>query len=131
MTVDGVPRPRTGPGAGPARPASRRRVPSTAWLATVAPPWQRVPSTPPRGTVSLVARDGRRVERPSRPVAPSAPGVHRPPLLRARPPVVEEPEILGLSRLMRGRVGSRLFTLFFTAVFALIVVQMLVELLRG
>lgn len=127
MTVDGVPRPRTGP----ARPASRRRVPSTAWLATVAPPWQRVPSTPPRGTVSLVARDGRRVERPSRPVAPSAPGVHRPPLLRARPPVVEEPEILGLSRLMRGRVGSRLFTLFFTAVFALIVVQMLVELLRG
>lgn len=49
----------------------------------------------------------------------------------ARPRVVEEPGILGLSRLTRGRVGSRLFTLFFVAVFALIFVQMLVTLVHG
>jgi hypothetical protein len=50
---------------------------------------------------------------------------------RARPPVSAEPGILGLSRLTRGRVGSRLFTLSFVAVFALILVQMLVAILYG
>jgi hypothetical protein len=129
MTVDGVPRPRIGPGAGPDRPTTRRRVPSTAWTAIVAPPWQRVPGARPRRPVVLVARDGRAVERPPTPPAPA--GVHRPAPLRARPPVVEDPGILGLSRLTRGRVGSRVFTLFFVAVFTLIAVEMLVELLHG
>lgn len=47
----------------------------------------------------------------------------------ARPRVVEDTGILGLSRLTRGRVGSRLFTLFFVAVFTLIALQMVLELL--
>ena len=40
-----------------------------------------------------------------------------------RPRIVQEPAILGLSRLTRGRFGSRLFALFFVLVYALIVVQ--------
>jgi hypothetical protein len=59
------------------------------------------------------------------------PVVYRPAVQRARPPVVQEPSILGLSRLARGRVGSRLFTLFFVAVYALIAVQMVVAILQG
>jgi hypothetical protein len=59
------------------------------------------------------------------------PAVYRPAVQRARPPVVQEPSILGLSRLARGRVGSRLFTLFFVAVYALIAVQMVVAILQG
>ncbi len=46
-----------------------------------------------------------------------------------RPRIVEEPGILGLSRRTRGRFGSRVFTLFFVLVFALIVVQMVVSIL--
>jgi hypothetical protein len=42
-----------------------------------------------------------------------------------RPRVVDEPGILGLSRLTRSRFGSRLFTWFFVLVFAVIVVQMI------
>jgi hypothetical protein len=130
MTVEGVPRPLARPGAGSAVPLTRRPVAGAAPVASIAPPWQRVPGARPRGVVALVARDGRPVEQPAAPPAPT-PGVHRPPVLRARPPIVEEPEILGLSRLARGRFGSRLFTLFFVAVFALIAVQTLVEILHG
>jgi hypothetical protein len=46
-----------------------------------------------------------------------------------RPRIVDEPGILGLSRRTRGRFGSRLFTLFFVLVFALIAVQMVVSIL--
>ena len=62
-----------------------------------------------------------------------APGPYalRPAPRSARPRVVEEPGILGLSRLTRGRVGSRLFTLFFVAVFALIAVQTVWAILYG
>jgi hypothetical protein len=130
MTVDGVPRARIRAGSGSAVPIVRRPVAGTTPVATIAPPWQRVPGARPPGVVTLVARDGRPVGRPAPPPAPP-PGVHRPPALRARPPVEEEPEILGLSRLARGRFGSRLFTLFFVAVFALIAVQALVEILHG
>ncbi|TQM35775.1 hypothetical protein FB388_7217 [Pseudonocardia cypriaca] len=42
-----------------------------------------------------------------------------------RPRIVEEPGILGLSRLTRGRFGSRLFNLFFLLVFTVIVIQMI------
>jgi hypothetical protein len=42
-----------------------------------------------------------------------------------RPRIVEEPAILGLSRLTRGRFGSRLFNLFFLLVFAVILIQMI------
>ncbi len=47
-----------------------------------------------------------------------------------RPPIGEEPAILGLSRLSRGRLGSRLFTWFFVLVFAVILIQLIVVLLN-
>ena len=50
-------------------------------------------------------------------------------LERDRPPIGEEPVILGLSRRSHSRLGSRLFTLFFVFVFGLIIVQMFVALL--
>jgi hypothetical protein len=42
-----------------------------------------------------------------------------------RPRIVDEPGILGLSRLTRGRFGSRLFNWFFVLVFAVILIQMI------
>jgi hypothetical protein len=46
-----------------------------------------------------------------------------------RPPIGQDPAILGLSRISRGRVGSRVFTVFFVLVFVVIFVQMLFALL--
>jgi hypothetical protein len=46
-----------------------------------------------------------------------------------RPPIGADPAILGLSRISRGRVGSRVFTLFFVLVFMVIFVQMVFALL--
>jgi len=62
---------------------------------------------------------------------PAVPGELRAPVRSARPRVVEEPSILGLSRRTRSRAGSRLFTLFFVAVFTLIALQMVLEILYG
>ncbi|GAA3248951.1 hypothetical protein GCM10017691_59590 [Pseudonocardia petroleophila] len=108
----------------------------------LAPPWQRMPQTRP--AVRLAAAPdappaGPRPGAPARPVRPvtelatrrPTPVEHRPPVLSARPPVVEEPSILGLSRRARSRLGSRLFTLFFVAVFTLIAVQMVLAILYG
>jgi len=53
----------------------------------------------------------------------------QPPRVEARPRVVEDPGILGLSRRARSRFGSRLFTLFFVLVFAVILIQLVVSLL--
>lgn len=89
-----------------------------------APPWPRAPS-PSRGRLAVV------------PDPPAGPGpddeavVHRPPVLRARPPVVDGPHILGLSRRTRGRWGSRMFTLLFVAVYALILGHLVFTLVRG
>ncbi|GAA0925316.1 hypothetical protein GCM10009559_10070 [Pseudonocardia zijingensis] len=47
-----------------------------------------------------------------------------------RPRIVDEPGILGLSRLTRGRFGSRLFNLFFVLVFVVILVQMVSAILE-
>ncbi|MHA6620560.1 hypothetical protein [Pseudonocardia sp. DLS-67] len=61
--------------------------------------------------------------RPEPPIPrPRAPG--RPPDPPPRPRIVDEPGILGLSRLTRGRFGSRLFNLFFLLVFVVILIQM-------
>lgn len=63
--------------------------------------------------------------------ADGSPAEQRPESLRSpldpppRPRIVEEPGILGLSRLTRGRFGSRLFNLFFLLVFTVIVIQMI------
>lgn len=97
---------------GEAIPIRRRAV---AVLDAAAPPWLRVP--PPR-RVHLVA-------------VPEPVAVHRPPVLRARPPAAVEPDILGLSRRSRGRWGSRMFTLFFVAVYALILGHLVFTLVHG
>jgi hypothetical protein len=64
---------------------------------------------------------------------PRAAAAPRPPALpprpEARPPVVDELAVLGFSRHLRSRVGSRLFTWFFVLVFALILVQLIASLL--
>jgi hypothetical protein len=67
------------------------------------------------------------------PPGPSPPG--RPPAEsrtdqpEARPPVVDELAVLGFSRHLRSRIGTRLFTWFFVLVFALIIVQLISSLL--
>jgi hypothetical protein len=66
--------------------------------------------------------DGSPAERGS---GPPVPPPRWPPGPPPRPRIVPEPGILGLSRLTRGRVGSRLFNLFFLLVFAVIIVQMI------
>jgi hypothetical protein len=48
-----------------------------------------------------------------------------------RPRIVDEPGILGLSRLTRGRFGSRLFNWFFVLVFAVILIQMISAILEN
>jgi len=48
----------------------------------------------------------------------------------ARPPIGAEPAIVGLSRISRGRLGSRLFALFFVLVFTVIGIQLVVALLK-
>jgi hypothetical protein len=51
--------------------------------------------------------------------------------LPPRPRVEVEEGILGFSRLTRGRFGSRLFTLFFVAVYAVIALNLVISLLSG
>ncbi|MCE3554368.1 hypothetical protein LWC33_23290, partial [Pseudonocardia sp. RS11V-5] len=48
-----------------------------------------------------------------------------------RPPVRPDPQIVGLSRRLRGRVGSRAFTLVFVGVYLLILVQLIVALMNS
>lgn len=62
---------------------------------------------------------------------PTPPG-HAPvaPALAARPRIVEDPSILGLSRHSRSRFGGRLFVCFFVLVYAVIVIQLVVTLLQ-
>ncbi|MBW0115645.1 hypothetical protein [Pseudonocardia abyssalis] len=101
----------------------------------LAPPWRRMPVTPPaeRLAAAPVPPAPRpSADRPVRPVTELATRrEHRPPVPSARPRVVEEPSILGLSRRARSRLGSRLFTLFFVAVFSLIALQMVLAILYG
>jgi hypothetical protein len=69
--------------------------------------------------------------RPVTDLAARRAAVLRPAVQTARPRIDDDSGILGLSRLTRGRVGSRLFTLFFVGVFTLIALQMVLELLHG
>ena len=79
------------------------------------------PRVPPTEASPVARKPG-----PPRPDAVSQPWVpRRPPVQPPRPRIVDEPGILGLSRLTRSRFGSRLFTWFFVLVFAVIVVQMI------
>ena len=99
-----------------------------------APPWLRAPS-PARARLEAVpdapVPDPPVPDPSADPDPDPAAVVHRPPVLRARPPVVEGPHILGLARRTRGRWGSRLFTLSFVAVYALIFGHMVFRLVHG
>jgi hypothetical protein len=53
-----------------------------------------------------------------------------PPRPEARPRIVEDPVILGLTRVSRSRLGSRLFVWFFVFVYAVILIQLVVSLLQ-
>lgn len=85
---------------------------------------------PPRGPVPppIGGRGGTGQGRP--PGAPQ-PVAQQPRYPVARPTVVDEPGILGLSRRSRSRWGSRLFTAFFVFVFAVILIQMIAALLAA
>lgn len=82
-----------------------------------------------RGLASAAVSDGPGEVQTHQPPITGASPVVLPPRPSARPRIVDESSILGLSRVSRGRIGSRLFTGFFVFVFALIVVQMVVALL--
>jgi hypothetical protein len=91
-------------------------------VADAAVPQPRVPPT----EASPVARK----PGPPRPHAvPQPQALPRPPSPPPRPRIVDEPGILGLSRLARSRFGTRLFNLFFLLVFVVIVVQMIYAIL--
>lgn len=81
-------------------------------------PGETYGSTPPTEAVRTAPST---TPTPWRGPVPSAPAT--------RPRIVDESAILGLSRVSRGRLGSRLFIAFFVFVFVLIAVQMVVALL--
>lgn len=56
--------------------------------------------------------------------------VELPPQPETRPRIVEDPAILGLTRVSRSRLGSRLFTWFFVFVYAVILIQLVLSLLQ-
>jgi len=92
-------------------------------------PWAADPPTPPSGAplTSLFAASP-----PKQATQPPASGVpHLPPRPEARPRIVQDPVILGLSRVSRSRLGSRLFTWFFVFVYLVIVIQLIWSILQG
>lgn len=130
-------------------PANAGRVVSTGLLAGAAEPVgapepDPVADLPPVPVVEPDPPDAAAPEPPP-PVQPAAPTPVRdtafsvpvpptavlPPRPYARPPVVDDAGILGLTRVSRSRVGSRLFTWAFVLIFTLIAVQMVVALLSG
>jgi hypothetical protein len=115
----GPPVPQPGGGAAPASSHERGSVPDSPQPPArdtgrpgPAPAWLREPGGPPG---------------PPRPGRPPGPGPTDQP--EARPPVVEELAVLGFSRHLRSRIGTRLFTWFFVLVFAVILVQLISSLL--
>jgi hypothetical protein len=61
---------------------------------------------------------------------PEPAAIELPPQPETRPRIVEDPAILGLTRVSRSRLGSRLFTWFFVFVYAVILIQLIVSLLQ-
>ena len=61
----------------------------------------------------------------------SGPAHPLPPRPDARPRIVQDPVIIGLTRVSRSRLGSRLFTWFFVFVYLVIIVQLVWSILQG
>lgn len=90
------------------------------------PPPSRTPSPPAPRRAPAGPVPGLPAPRRPRPSTNGIDGpVYRPPAVSARPPVDLDPGLIGFSRLTRGRTGARVFTLFFVAVFLVILVQTL------
>jgi len=87
------------------------------------------PPTPPSGaplTSLFAASPPKQATQP-----PPSGRPHPPPRPEARPRIVEDPGILGLTRVSRSRLGSRLFTWFFVFVYLVIVIQLIWSILQG
>ena len=83
------------------------------------PSWAADPPTPPSGA-------------PTTPSARrTASGAPLPPRPDARPRIVQDPVIIGLTRVSRSRLGSRLFTWFFVFVYLVIIIQLVWSILQG
>ena len=103
----------------PSDPVTRQTIPGRPEGSDTpvnrARPAEGVPPDPPDGPAAA-----------RRPVGPRPPSRFTVP---ARPPIVDESALFGLSRRSRGRVGSLVFTLFFVFVYAVIALQLIVALL--
>lgn len=117
--------PSTNSHAGPQRPpsAGRPRTSASATRTSRPRPVAPMPRPPGRDPGAPAAACG---PAPAGPATPPPP-----PPSCARPRVDVEDGIIGLSRWTRSRVGSRLFTLFFVAVFALILGHLVFVLVHG
>ena len=83
--------------------------------------WAADPPTPPSGAPTT----------PSARRSASGPARPLPPRPDARPRIVQDPVILGLTRVSRSRLGSRLFTWFFVFVYLVILIQLVWSILQG
>jgi len=104
------------PAAAPPADAAPNFVPQTA-----RPSWAADPPTPPSGAPTT----------PSARRTASGPAHPLPPRPDARPRIVQDPVIIGLTRVSRSRLGSRLFTWFFVFVYLVIIVQLVWSILQG
>ena len=96
----------------------------TPFPAAVPPP--ATPAAEPATSAAVRGAD------PAPQPSPPAPTVWVPPHMPTRPRIVDdEPAILGLTRRSHGRLGLYAFRLFFLAVFAVIVLDLVVVLLGG
>jgi hypothetical protein len=120
----GPPVPQLGGGAARASPHEIGSVPVSRQTPARRPGRPGAPAAP-RGTGADTGAGC-----PPGPLRPGPPGPPaRPDQPESRPPVVDELAVLGFSRHLRSRLGTRLFTWFFVLVFALILVQLISSLL--
>jgi hypothetical protein len=112
--------PPSGPGGGTRRPGGPTGAPRRG--APVGPP--RVASD--RGAGAAETPDPSYLtQSPVGPVLRSRYGEYRPPVVSPREPDV--PSLTGLTRRSRSKLGSRLFTVVFVAIFVLILIQTVVS----
>jgi hypothetical protein len=115
-------------------------LPASA-LPAVAPPAAALPADAAPNLVMQAARSSWAADPPTPPSgAQPTPSARRtasglprplPPRPDARPRIVQDPVILGLTRVSRSRLGSRLFTWFFVFVYLVILIQLVWSILQG
>ena len=137
-----MPAPAPPPGAAPAPPGAASAPPpgvASAPPPPAAPPSAAPPADAAPNFVLQAARSSWAADPPTPPSgAPTTPSARRtasgaplPPRPDARPRIVQDPVIIGLTRVSRSRLGSRLFTWFFVFVYLVIIVQLVWSILQG